>query len=186
MTVTLDNDDYKADYVGGQKPRRLRLESKYGLCFRNCLMFFILESMKLPHEGGPPKLHFILESGHRNWNEVRQIFKEIKVEIQGYGVDLLGEITFADKNACNPLMMADFLAHMAFLMGQKDEAPPDERPFREPGKPQPMPSGESEEPAITHLRFGPGGLADLKKVLIERLKAKNAWGENHSSKAQSS
>lgn len=183
VTVTLDNADYKANYVGGDKPRRLRLESKYGLCFRNCLMFFLLEGMKWVHEGSPPKLHFILESGHPNWNEVRQIFNEVKAEVQGFGVDMLGEITFSDKNNCNPLMVADFLAHTAFLMGQRGEAPPNEVPFREPYQEQSLPPGE---PAITHLRFAPGGLADLKNVLIEKLKAKSAWGQNRASKEQSS
>jgi hypothetical protein len=69
VTVTLDNADYKANYIAGEKPPKLRLESKYGLCFRNCLMYFALEGMKWHHEGSPPKMHFVLESGHRNANE---------------------------------------------------------------------------------------------------------------------
>ena len=33
VTFTLDNAEYEASYRGGDKPRRLRIESKYGLCF---------------------------------------------------------------------------------------------------------------------------------------------------------
>jgi hypothetical protein len=42
VTVTLSNAEYEAEYKAGNKPARLRLDSKYGLCFRNCLLFFCL------------------------------------------------------------------------------------------------------------------------------------------------
>jgi len=183
VTVTLNNADYKADYITGDKPRRLRLESKYGLCFRNCLMYFMLEGMKWIHEGSPPKMHFVLESGHPNRFEAVDIFNELKKEVKGYGADLLGEITLADKDDCNPLMMADFLAHTAYLMGQKDEHPANETAFADRAAQAPLPAGES---GVTHLRFAPGGLADLKNVLIEKLAAKNASAKRPASEGQSS
>lgn len=182
VTVMLDNADYKANYISGEKPRRLRLESKYGLCFRNCLMYFILEAMKWVHEGAPPKLHFVLESGHPNVNEAINIFNEVKEEIRGYGVDLLGEVTVADKDDRTPLMIADFLAHTAFMMSQGWRERPDEVPFLERSKQSPPPA---EEPGVTHLRFAPGGLADLKNVLIERLKAKTAFPRSSASEEKS-
>jgi hypothetical protein len=168
VTVSLDNADYEANYKGGDKPRRLRIESKYGLCFKNCLIFFILESLKPKyfHGGRPPKLHFILERGHKNWNEVRDIFNATKKEVQGYGADLLGDITFADKADCAPLMMADFLAHAIYL-NRRDELPdPSDQPFLRDDKP---PSA-----GVTNLRFKPGGLADLKGVMIEKLMGASA------------
>jgi len=183
VTVTLDNADYKANYISGEKPRRLRLESKYGLCFRNCLMYFILEGMKWIHEGSPPKMHFVLESGHPNRFEALDIFNEVKREVKGYGADLLGEVTLADKDERTPLMIADFLAHTAFMMGQRNEHPVNELPFLERSK---QPSLLPGEGGVTHLRFAPGGLADLKKVLIEKLQAKNASAKPSSSGEQSS
>ena len=183
VTVTLDNSDYKANYISGEKPRRLRLERRYGLWFRNCLMYFILEGMKWIHEGRPPKMHFVLESGHRNWSEARDIFYEVKREVRGYGGDMFGEITFADKDSSSPLMIADFLAHTAFLMGQRSDYPPTELPFLERSKQPPLPPGHG---GVSHLRFAPGGLADLKNVLIEKLKAKHVPTRNPSSQEQSS
>jgi hypothetical protein len=182
VTVTLDNADYKASYIGGDKPRRLRLESKYGLCFRNCLMFFVLEAISFA-KGPPAKLHFVLESGHRNRNEVRDIFNEMKEEVRSYGVDLLGEITFADKADCDPLMMADFLAHTAFMMGRADKTAPNEILFLERARGSSVPLGEG---GVTHLRFGPGGLADLKNVLIEKLRAKSGSAKLSASEGQAS
>lgn len=169
VTMTLNNADYQASYKGGEAPRKLRIESKYGLCFRNCLIFFALEGLKRVHRGKPPRLHFVLESGHANWNEVRDIFNEMKRELQARDCDMLGEITFADKDECDPLMMADFLAHSTYLVGV---APPEERKLIIKERVSlPMSKGES---GVTNLVFKPGGLTELKAHLIEGLKAK-AW-----------
>jgi len=171
VTFTLSNAEYEASYKGGDKPRRLRLESRYGLCFRNCLLFLILEITKhgLDYYVQPPTLHLVIESGHRNWSEVRNIFVETKREIKDLtGFDILGDITFADKDECDPLMMADFLAHTAFMTaGGRLPPASNERPFSEPGPELPL--GQS---GVTSLRFGPGGLTALKSTLIERLAAK--------------
>lgn len=185
VTFVLDNADYEATYKKGNKPRRLRLESKYGLCFRNCLMFFILEIVKrdLEYYGRPPTLYIVLESGHPNWSEVRDIFNETKREIRELsGFDILGDINFADKDGRTPLMMADFLAHTT-LMATRGALPvaPNERPFREPAPP--IPPGES---GVTHLRFGPGGLADLKEALIKKLGAKRGSSQKPASEGQPS
>lgn len=184
VTVTLDNEDYKANYITRDKPRKLRLESKYGLCFRNCLMYFVLQAIKFAeNEAAPPKLHFVLESGHPNANEAVHIFNEMKQEIRTYGLDMLGEVTLADKDDRTPLMMADFLAHTAFMMGRDNKPVPNEVPFSERASQPPLPPGEG---GVTHLRFAPGGLADLKGALIERLKARNGPAKRPASGEQSS
>lgn len=179
VTFTLNNVEYEALYKGGDKPRRLRIESRYGLCFRNCVLYFIMEAVKRADEFmAPPKLHFVLESGHRNWSEVRDIFGEMKREIKAVSsYDWLGDITFADKDACDPLMMADFLAHMAWMRASGNlPYPQNEAPYLA-ASPTPMPE---EESGVTSLRIAPGGLADLKKTLIEKLKAGNAFSRRRS------
>ena len=37
FSVIVRDDDYRAIYAGGPKPRRSRLDSKYGVCFRPAL-----------------------------------------------------------------------------------------------------------------------------------------------------
>ncbi|MGB6756158.1 MAG: DUF3800 domain-containing protein [Xanthobacteraceae bacterium] len=49
VTVLLENAAYDAEYKASETPRGLRLDSKYGLCFRNCLLFFALEALKRAH-----------------------------------------------------------------------------------------------------------------------------------------
>jgi hypothetical protein len=167
VTVTLDNADYEANYRGGETPRKLRIESKYGLCFRNCLIFFILEALKRVRKGRLPKLHFVLESGHPNAGEALDIFNEMKRDLREQNCDLLGDLTFSDKDECDPLMMADFLSHWAYLMwsapaAQQQSLIQDKRKYQ----PQEKHSG------VTHLMFKPGGLAELKATLADRLKAR--------------
>ncbi len=184
VTVTLDNADYKANYISGDRPRKLRLESKYGLCFRNCLLYFVLQAVNWADKNAaPPKMHFVLESGHPNANKSSLIFNEVKQEIKSYGVDLLGEVTLADKDERTPLMMADFLAHTAFMMGRDATPAPNEVAFSERSSQPPLPPGEG---GVTHLQFAPGGLADLKGVLIERLKARSGPAKRPASGEQSS
>jgi hypothetical protein len=183
VTVTLDNKDYEAEYKTGDKPKRLRLDSKYGLCFRNCLLFFALEAMKRVYRGRLPTLHFVLEAGHKNAGDALRIFNETKAELETKGFYMLGDILFADKDKSDPLMMADFLAHTAFLMGNEGGRAPDHWPAAMDLKHPPLKRGES---GVTHLRFKPGGLIELKDVLIEGLKAKGASAKRSPSQEQSS
>lgn len=172
VTMALDNELYERDYKGGQTPKKLRLDSKYGLCFRQCLLFFILEGLKRIHRDQYPKLHFVLESGHKNAGDALRIFNEVKKELQGNDCDMLGDLVFADKDQCDPLMMADFLAHTAFMMDGKSDGP--QYPIGL--HPIPRPPMRRDETGVTHLTFKPGGLADIKSVLADRLKSKSAPG----------
>lgn len=164
VTVALDNAAYDAEYRVGDKPKRLRLDSRYGLCFRNCLLFFALEGLKRRHRRRYPTLNFVLESGHKNAGDALRTFKEVKAELKANDCNMLGDLLFANKDESDQLMMADFLAHSTFMMHDK--------PWN-PGAPigPTIPVGPKES-GVTHLTFKPGGLAELKSTLIERLKTK--------------
>jgi hypothetical protein len=66
-------------------------------------------------------------------------------------------------------MMADFLAHMAYVKDREGTVDPNALPFLEREQLPPLPPGQS---GVNHLQFAPGGLADLKQVLIEKMKAR--------------
>jgi hypothetical protein len=63
VALSLDNAAYDAEYKSGEKPRRARLDSKYGLCFRDCLLFFVRQGLKRRLRKKYPKLYVVLESG---------------------------------------------------------------------------------------------------------------------------
>jgi hypothetical protein len=171
VSMSLDNATYENDYKRGEKPNKLRLDSQYGLCFRQCLLFFILEVEKRKFRGKFPKLHFALEAGHKNAGDALRIFNEMKEELKKINCDMLGDLVFADKDESDPLMMADFLAHSTYTSEVKVRA----------GKPSALqekqvPRGET---GVTHLQFQPGGLADVKAQLIANIRAKQAARIEH-------
>jgi hypothetical protein len=180
VTFLLDNDAYDAEYKSGEQPRKLRLDSKYGLCFRNCLYFFGLEGVKRMHHRRYPTLNFVLESGHKNFGDALRIFNEVKAELKANGCDMLGMITPADKDECDPLMMADFLAHTAFTRGSVQLT----QPYGKIARPESTIG--RKETGVTHLEFEPGGLTRLKSTLIEQLKAKGASANRPVSQERSS
>jgi hypothetical protein len=171
VTVLLENAAYEAEYKASETPRKLRLDSKYGLCFRNCLYFFALEALKRVHRGRLPVLNFVLESGHKNLGDALRIFNEIKAELKATDSEMLGTITPADKDECDPLMMADFLAHTAFMRGTVRPT----RPYGTISRPIAMSRTMGrKETGVTHLEFELGGLTKLKSTLVERLSAKRS------------
>jgi Protein of unknown function (DUF3800) len=157
VIVSLDNEAYDLHYKAGEKPKWLRLDSRYGLCFRECLLLFIREGLERRHRKKFPELHVVLESGHRNAGDAIRIFEEIKADLEGNGCDMLKSIKLAEKDECDPLMMSDFLAHSEWIMETKarEGVPRIRRPAASP-----------KEHAITHLKYDAATLAKLKERLV--------------------
>jgi hypothetical protein len=66
VAIALDNETYASHYRTDQPSGKVRLDSKYGLCFRMCLIYFILAMIKRKYRKKLPKLHIVLEAGHPN------------------------------------------------------------------------------------------------------------------------
>jgi hypothetical protein len=113
----LDNAAYDREYRGGETPRKLRLDTRYGLCFRLCLEHLSLDAIRRLRshpKSDQSRMRVVLESGHRHAGDAERIFHEKAGALQGLGINLLESITFADKALCAPLMVADFLAHTTY------------------------------------------------------------------------
>ena len=161
VCVTLHNDSYNKFYQSGNdKPKKVRLDSKYGLCFRMCLYHFVLEVAKRQHKNEFPHLNIVLENGPKNIGDAGRIFSEVKDELNAMGVDILQTLTQADKGSCGQLMMADFFAHTQFMAATNqlprtgDVAPTYVRELRK---------GET---SIAHYASTPEGLANIRAHLI--------------------
>ena len=124
VSFTLDNADYETEYRSGSGPRKLRLDSKYGLCFRQCLLFSLLRE----HQGGEWRSvsegHFVLESGHENAGDAC-VYSTKPRGVAGCKLRHVGDLIFAGKDECDRLMMADFLAHVSFMIGNMEGRAPD-------------------------------------------------------------
>jgi hypothetical protein len=76
---------------------------------------------------------------------------------------MLCDITLAGKDNCDPLMMADFLAHATYTSQLRVIA------GAQPLGPGPVARGET---GVTHLQFSPGGLTNVKAALIAEIAQK--------------
>jgi hypothetical protein len=161
----LTNADFAKEYRGGDRPRKLRLDTAYGLCFRNCLTYLVLEATRrFGHHKKfeQTSLHVVMEGGHKNRGDAERIFFEMKKELAVLGSVMLKTITFASKDECDPLMMADLLAHTAFMVERREGFT----------MPQPDGGGSAKGTKVTYLKYKENGLTDLKNAMIARLDAR--------------
>lgn len=119
FSVIVRDDDYRAIYAGGPKPRRSRLDSKYGVCFRACLAFvpsFVASELRLAGEGQSARemtIDFILEEGHRNCGDALRLFELFKIDALPEWQHLVGIFDLSKKN-CPGAQAADFLAYCVY------------------------------------------------------------------------
>jgi Protein of unknown function (DUF3800) len=157
VAIALDNETYALHYKASGVPAKVRLDSKYGLCFRMCINYFLLEMMKRKYRRKFPKLHIVLEAGNPNSGDAERIFLESKKESGSLGI--LQTLTLATKEDCDPLMMADFVAHSTLLLNRR---------AREQNRPTPQSQIVPRRMlGITHLESTPQGLANLRAMAVE-------------------
>jgi hypothetical protein len=175
LEFVFDNKAYNDRYRGKEKHKKLVLDSKYGLCFRHCMYYFILSIVrkfpKRPEDG--LTLNVVVESGHKNAGAALVIFNELKREAEGHGAkDLLGVLSFAAKDQCDELMMPDFISHMALQQDRRRHA----GLWKPPSDARNVEGPESfDGPGdIVHLEFQPDGLADVRSRLDNELQERLA------------
>ena len=104
-------------------------------------------------------LHVIAESGHKHAGDTARVFDEMRKELRTLGSHVLGTLTLAGKDECDPLMLADILAHGTFAMEvEGDNGPTEGDSYR-----------RSRATGWTQLKFTGDGLATLKTKLIDGL-----------------
>ncbi|MCH8112992.1 MAG: DUF3800 domain-containing protein [Proteobacteria bacterium] len=128
MTVFLRNDDYDQVYanVMARKPRKLKLDTKYGICFSVCIkyIFGTLENLGVDKD---LELHLILEQGHNNAGDAQRIFDDVFCKYAPpQHVEAVKSFSFLKKKEAPALQGADLLAYpslMVELGGQADISP---------------------------------------------------------------
>ena len=93
VALTLNNASFEADYKFGEVPRKARLDTKYGLCFRFCLAHCVREVVKRKRRNRVPPLHVVLEGGHANFGDAERIFLEEQKLWVHEGVPILRTLT---------------------------------------------------------------------------------------------
>jgi hypothetical protein len=166
ITVTLPTSVYDEFYRGGENHKKLRLDTKYGLCFRYALLNFVVQALKrlgTHKKFSETKLNVVMEGGHKNAGDAERVFTEMRKELHDMGCDLLHGITFAGKDDCDPIMIADYLAYGGLAM---ELAGANENRDLEN---DPPPSRKVTGMAV--MKMNPEHLTALKAELVDQLKS---------------
>jgi hypothetical protein len=106
LVVHLEYERFVNEYRAPPVPRKMNLDSQFGVCFRACTAHVL---HVLVEDGKRHRLHVVLEDGHHNVRNCVTIFNEYKTVLKRRGVDLLGDISIVSKAEAPPCMAADFL-----------------------------------------------------------------------------
>lgn len=121
FAANIDIHDYKTVYRAAERPRKLKIDSKYGLCFRVMLVEMPrLIRRSLPD--GNHTIHFVLESGDANCGDAKAIFDEAKKGAPDELRSMLGTLTYGDKADFPGLQAADMISFGALHAERKGSA----------------------------------------------------------------
>jgi hypothetical protein len=108
LTIALTRERYLTEYRSQPIPRKMNLDSQYGVCFRACMarLFDVMAEHNYQD-----RLNVVMEDGHPNVWDCARIFKDLREHCKVLaGSDFLGSFSVATKESSPPLMVADMLA----------------------------------------------------------------------------
>jgi len=173
LATSLARDRYLAEYRAPPIPKKMNLDSQYGVCFRICMgrLFDALAA-----RGYQDRLHIVMEDGHKNVWDCGRIFKDLRDHAKALaGSDFLGNFSVQPKEQCPPLMVADMLASSySMFRARAEEKSIDAADFR---------AGPATRGKLAFLELRPDALRNLKigfdNVRQQRIKD---WRERRASK----
>ena len=118
MSVKISQSNYTNHYKSGEKPKKIPLDSMYGVCFRY-IVIFIKQMTEKTFVGENPEYDFVLEAGHKNAGDAARIFEQLKKDARTS--IKLRSVTFGDKKEFYGLQGADLVSHTTWLAERADE-----------------------------------------------------------------
>jgi hypothetical protein len=175
VTMYLERNRYLNEYRKPPIPKKMNLDSQYGVCFRACIAHLVAIVMG---DGKRHLLNVVIEDGHPNVGDTIRIFNDMKLQVKyRLGVDLLGTMTKAKKEESPPLMICDFQAYTYSRMRASRAAGGIDYAAEAPMTPR------KREAGLTFLELLPDALAGLKvKFERDRQEAADAWRARRAAK----
>lgn len=167
--------DYKNIYSAGEKPRKMPLDTRYGLCFR-LMLISITQRIQKEEKRDDLCLNVVLESGAKNAGDAVRIFNLFKKNAPQR--EMLGSVSFGGKKEMPGLQAADSIASPVF---QFEKKPPDQPTY--------APDNVADEPmAIARRRINGGTpvyrveatptvLRELRASIDEIIEARRQFGQ---------
>jgi hypothetical protein len=110
--VELDKESYERDYIGGNRPRKPQLDTRYSVCFRY-VMALLLTRLPILLGRDDFTLNFILEAGAAGSSDTLRIIREIQRQPDTQDIaKMFGSVpvAFGEKKKVPGLQAADLLS----------------------------------------------------------------------------
>lgn len=179
FVVALRNEDYDRFYVAGERPRKVPLDTRYGLCFRQMLGWLSTRCYELFPDEKSIRLNIVMESGHINSGDVDRIFALFRRHAEERQRATVGTVTFADKKSAAGLQAADMFAYLFFReeqIGTPDHPP---KPFAGSTLQQAQAEAPQKAP-VFRLFLDEKVLRASKQYVLDEIAERHAHGRRRS------
>ncbi len=113
--TALNRDDFRHHYIAGSRPRKIQLDTEYGLSFR-LILNFVIQTIERQGFNEKVELYVVLEAGHKNAGDALRLFDVFKKHAPPEWREMVKSVTFARKKDSPGLQAADFLAYPAWRL----------------------------------------------------------------------
>jgi hypothetical protein len=175
FVLTMRNEDYDRFYVAGERPKKIPLDSRYGLAFRQLISWLSEQCHSLWPGEKRVRLNVVMESGHANRGDVDRILKLFRERAADHQRDVVGTVTFADKKSAAGLQAADMLAYVFFR--EERDGNPEFPPKKFQGKTLKQAQSEAPQKApLFRLELTEAVLRRAKQHVLDEIEARRAYG----------
>jgi hypothetical protein len=175
LTVKIKQDDYIKNYKSGERPKKVPLDSMYGLCFRHVVVF-VVDTLSKSFNRNDILVNFVLEAGHKNAGDAVRIFEQMKNDKSGRSV-ALGTLSLEGKRKFYGLQGADLVSHTFYLAENEDEDDMDLTKVPEGGTLADAEKALKRKGPIFRNVLGPEQLKHIKESKFAYEKARIEFGK---------
>jgi hypothetical protein len=175
LTVKIQQEDYIRNYKSGDRPKKVPLDSMYGLCFRHVVVF-VVDTLAKSLNRNDIEVSFVLEAGHKNAGDAVRIFDQMKNDKSGRPV-ALGTLALEGKKKFYGLQGADLVSHTFYLAERANENDMDLTPVPESGTLGDAEKALKRKGPIFRNVLGPEQLKHIKESKFAYERARIEFGK---------
>lgn len=177
FVVVLSKEEYERFYVAGFRPKKIPLESQYGLCFR-ILLTYLPDMICRSLDRDDIEIVFVAEAGHPNSGAINELFRRFKREAPAELARLVKSAAVADWKDFYGLQAADLIATGAY---QKERGGIGSIALHDVPKDATIDDmkariGNSRAPAV-RLHASEAVLGELKDKVIAEIEYRRQYGQ---------
>lgn len=178
-TAFVAEKQYRTIYAAGERPKKIPLDTKYGLCFR-LLLGFTAKKVREALDRDDLQLNVVLEDGAKNAGDATRIWKLFRTDAPPELARMAGTITFAAKKEFPSLQFADGYASSVYRLERNDQSYGMYHP--ENVYDEPLENSRKRAPANSVPHFRIEGteplLRQMRESVFSQIEARRQFGQH--------